>query len=232
VSLIAARQENDKNILYVGVKSSFQRALLEGNSSSLYDQAILTKREVVVIERSQTAGASKGSLYAHICPSCGAPAADSLEVACPYCSSPLNSSANEWIISDVMSADEYASHARTVTGFAAMTKPDLDDQMYDVRDFAFNNILVMFGADGVFADEEKKMAERFVKKWNYSADSVTTMMNAALNGQLSIRMPLDPGKSRKIFSLMKKAASVDGSIDPKEQVLLDQIQKEYLGGQE
>ena len=38
-------------------------------------------------------------------------------------------------------------------------------KLYDVRDYAFNNVMVMIAADGVFDEEEQKFAPQLAKKW-------------------------------------------------------------------
>ena len=149
VSVIAAKEESGKNILHVAVKSSFQRAVIEGNQSGLADSVIRTAREIVVMERDKAAGEAKGSIYAHQCPACGAPVADSLDVKCGYCGSVLNSPKSEWIISDVIPESSYAAEIKGES-FTVHGDPDIEDSLYSARDFAFNNVLVIFGADGSF----------------------------------------------------------------------------------
>ena len=168
VSLLAIRQTDTRNVLYAGVRVTSQRAILEGSRARLLDPVLMTGFHVVQIERDRSASLSKGSVYAHLCPSCGAAVADSLDLKCTFCGSLLNSSKYEWIITGILSKEEYDSHIKEMMPqMGAAISPDLDDSLYDVRDFAFNNIMVIFGADGVFADEEKAMAEELAKKWGY-----------------------------------------------------------------
>ena len=229
VSLLAVRQAGDKNILYVGIKSTYQRAVLEGSRAGLYDSTLMTKSEVVLLERDKKAGLSKGSVYAHLCPSCGGLVNDSIDLKCVYCGQLLNSSRIEWIITDLISLQQYEGQLLENPGsFDSKISYSLDDSLYAVKDFAFNNILVIFSADGVFADEEKKMAESIAKKWGYKLDVVDTMIQAAMSGRLSLRMPLDPAKCKVIYDLMVQAAKADGKIDPTEQKILDLVRKEYL----
>lgn len=106
VELLAAVQRDNKNILYVGVKCSYQRARLDGNKATLIDDSLYYTIDILVMERECGKSASKGSLYAHICPSCGAPVSDSLDVKCAYCGVLLNSAKNEWIITDKIEAED------------------------------------------------------------------------------------------------------------------------------
>jgi len=230
VSLIGVRQENDKNILLVGIKSTFQRVkLLSDNKAALIDPAMATKNEVVVMERSIQTEASKGSLYAHHCSTCGAPLKDSLDIACPYCNAVLNSSKNEWIISDILSMAEYADYySQNSKDFAYKIDPSLTDDLATVKDFAFNNMMIVMASDGVFADDEKELATELAKKWGFKADSIQLMFDMARAGRLVIRMPEDSGKRKKIYLLMEKAANADGNISNEEQQLLDYIKETYL----
>jgi predicted lipid-binding transport protein (Tim44 family) len=230
VSLVGIQDADGKNKLYIAIKSSYQRASLEKGKAEMVDPQILTKREVLVMERNKGAGASKGSVYAHLCPACGAPVADSLNVKCTYCGSVMNSPKTEWIVSALLDASEYSVSAfEQKDSFSAQESVDIEDSLYTGRDFAFNNALVIFSADGVFSDEEKAMAERLAKKWRYNPDYVAQMIQSAMNGRLSIRMPMDIAKCKKIYALMKKAAEADGVIASEEQAILDRVQKEYLG---
>ncbi len=229
VSLMAIRQTENTNIMYVGVKSTFQRVILENGMARLKDHVLMTDFEVVRIERGRLAGISKGSVYAHLCPGCGAPVSDSLELKCAYCGTLLNSSVHEWIITDILAREDYDSHIKDVQPqIGAKIPSGLDDSLYEVRDYAFNNMMVIFGADGIFADEEKAMAEGLAKKWGYKKEFIARIVEAAMSGRLSIRMPSDKIKTRKILELMNKAAMADGKIDPAEKQILDQITKQYL----
>lgn len=226
-SVIAAKEDAGKNVLHVAVKSSFQRAALVNDTAELLDRVIETKREIVVMERDKGAGAAKGSVYAHQCPSCGAPVADSLDVKCGYCGSVLNSPKSEWIIADVIPETQYGAQVKG-EAFAAHADPDIEDSLYSARDFAFNNVLVIFGADGKFEEKEIAMARSLAKKWRYRGEYVDQMIEEARAGRLSIRMPMGRAKAGAIFKLMEKAAAVDGTVAPEEQALLDSVRRTHL----
>ena len=227
VSVIAAKEEEGRNILHLSVKSSFQRAVIANGSAGLIDPVIGTKREIIVMERDRDAAAAKGSVYAHQCPSCGAPVSDSLDVKCGYCGSVLNSPKSEWIIGDIISEHAYASETKGES-FAARTAPDVEDSLFSSRDFAFNNVLVVFGADGKFEEKEIAMARSLAKKWRYRGEYVDRMITEAAAGRLSVRMPMGRTKIGAILMLMEKAAAVDGTVSPAEQAILDSVRKEYL----
>lgn len=233
VSLIGVRHENDKNILLIGVKSTYQRVnLISEDKARFIDPAMMTKKEVVVMERNIQTETSKGSLYAHLCSNCGAPLKDSLDVTCPYCNSVLNSSKNEWIISDIFSMAEYENYfSQYSKEFAYKVDPSLADDLATIKDFAFNNMMILMSCDGVFADDEKKLAAELAKKWGFKVDNIQPMFDMAKSGRLVIRMPEDSGKKKKIYLLMEKAANADGNISKEEQRLLDYIKATYLGAE-
>jgi predicted lipid-binding transport protein (Tim44 family) len=230
VSLIGVRQENDKNILLIGIKSTYQRVkLLSENKAALIDPAMMTKNEVVIMERNIQPEISKGSLYAHLCSTCGAPLKDSLDVACPYCNAVLNSSKNEWIIADILTKAEYAEYfSQHSKDFVYKINPLLADDLASVKDFAFNNMMILMACDGVFAEDEKNMAVELAKKWGFKVDNIQPMFDMAMSGRLVIRMPEDKSKKAKIYALMEKAANADRNISAEEQQLLHHIKETYL----
>jgi len=230
VSLIGVKQENNKNMLLVGIKSTYQRVkLLSEDKAVLVDPAMVSNKEVMVMERNIQTETSKGSLYAHLCSTCGAPLKDSLDVTCPYCNAVLNSSRNEWIISDIFSMAEYVDYfSRNVKDFAYKVDPALADDLATVKDFAFNNMMLLMASDGVFAEDEKKFATELAQKWGFKVGNIQPMFDMAVSGRLVIRMPEDSGKKKKIYQLMAKAANIDGNISSEEQRLLDYIKETYL----
>ncbi len=228
VTLVGAKQENGKNVLMVAVKSSYQRVVPQDKTINLIDYAVISKTEIVFVTRDINFGTSKGSLYAHSCPSCGGEVKDTIDIKCQYCGSELNSTKNEWIISQVMDTYEYQSYfSDNSSDFVGSVNPNKIDGLYEVRDFALNNLLIMIAADGVFDAEEKALAERIAKRWGYNLDKIQPMFEMAKSGQLVIRMPDNQKHRKKIYHLMEKAAKVDGTVSIEEQQLLDSIKKEY-----
>ncbi|PKL16546.1 MAG: hypothetical protein CVV49_15690 [Spirochaetae bacterium HGW-Spirochaetae-5] len=229
VFLVGVSEESNKNVLHVAVKSSYQRIEVDNNNKiRKIDGAVVSRTEVVFMSRDKNAADSKGSLYAHSCPSCGAPVENSLSINCAYCGSIMNSTSTEWIITDLMSLhsyNEWRSSNKSDMSYSVDT--GLIDKLYDVRDFAFNNVMLVIAADGVYADDEKKFAEDLAEKWGYSVEKLQPFFAMAQNSQLVIRMPDDLKKQKKIFKLMKKAAESDQNISNEEQKLLDYIRNEY-----
>ena len=232
VTLVAAQKEELSNTLTFSVTISYQRVkLIDNDSASIIDPYIQTHTEFLQMERQVKAGGSKGSLYAHTCPSCGASIQDSLDINCAYCGTPLNNLANEWIIKDILSFEGYKNYISN-TGRSLQNKVSskVIDGLYDVKDYAFNNVMIMISSDGIFAEQERQMAWELAKKWNYRIDRLEPLFDMALAGRLSIRMPQDPGKRKKIYDLMVKFAEADNRIAPKEKELLTFVRNQYLEG--
>lgn len=229
VTLIGALQKDNKNILALAVKSSYQRVIISGGKAQLLDMAVVSKNEVVMMSKDIASGQNKGSVYAHQCPSCGGTISDTTDLNCPYCGSQINSTKNEWIISDVMAQNDYLNFFRDNSNFfIANVNPKKLDSMYKVRDYAFNNILIMIAADGVFDAEEIDFAKKTAKKWGYAPSKIEGMLDMAVNNKLVLRMPEDRKDCEKIYKLMIKTASIDGKIAPEEQALLDSVKQQYL----
>lgn len=230
MTLVAAQKEEKTNTLTFSVTISYQRVkLIDNDSASIIDPYIQTHTEFLQMERQAKGGSSKGSLYAHTCPSCGASIQDSLDINCAYCGTALNNLANEWIIKDILTFEGYKNYVSSA-GRTLQTKVSskVIDGLYDVKDYAFNNVMIMISADGVFAEEEKQMAADLAKKWNYRIERLEPLFNMAGGGRLSIRMPDDTGKRKKIYDLMVKFAEADNRIAPEEKELLAFVRDRYL----
>ncbi len=228
VYLVGVAEEGERNVLAIAVKSSFQRVKLGEGKPEKLDYGVVSQTEVLLMSRDRNAAESKGSLYAHNCPNCGAPVENSLEVKCKYCGSVMNSTGKEWIITGLMGMAEYQSyHAANSDKFAYSADTSLIDKLYDVRDFAFNNMMVVLAADGTPHDAEREFATELAKKWGYDLSKLDPFFQMAQNGRLVVKMPQDQKKQKKIYKMMLKAAQADQSVSPEEQELLDSIKKQY-----
>ena len=229
VSLIGAMQKDEKNVLMIAIKSSYQRVVLNGKKANLIDYAVRTKTEFVLLSRDIMSKESKGSLYSHSCPSCGGPVGDTLIMNCEYCGDVINSTSTEWIISDLMDIQEYNKfYSDNARNFIVKVNPEKLDSLYKVRDYAFNNVLIMVAADGVFDTEELEFTKKLAKKWGYNLKKIEPMFQMAQNGKLVVRMPENAKSRRKIYKMMEKASKIDGNISVEEQRLLDSVKAEYL----
>lgn len=217
-------RENNKDNIVVALKCSAQKIKNTDSSSPQFDRSIFSNNEVLIMSRDVDAGKPQGSLYAHSCPNCGAPVKDTIELNCTYCQAQLNSTKYEWIISDWMSADEYAQFKKSGNAAFAIDKniDDLDD-LFNVRDYALNNVLMMIAADGRITNQEIKYVNTLAKKWNYDLTKIQGFLSLAQNNKLVVRMPQDAKQKQKIISMMEKAAVLDNDISTEEKQLLEQV---------
>ena len=216
------RQENKDNIV-VALKRSSQRITTINNQPS-FEVSILTYDEVLILSRDINAGKPQGSLYAHSCPNCGAPVKDTIEINCTYCQAALNSTKYEWIISDWMSAAEY-NQFKSNSGASFIVDKELDtlEELFAVRDYALNNVLMMVAADGRITEEEILYINSLAKKWNYDLGKIQGFLELAKANKLVVRMPQNSKQKQKIVTLMEKAADLDNTISPEECALLEQV---------
>ncbi len=218
VTLMDAYTKDGKNNLVISIKRSSQRLSLINGKVDLIDPSVFATNEIVIMSRDANAEQPKGSLYAHACPSCGGPIGDTLNLTCQFCGSAVNSTKFEWIISDLTTAHDYQNSMS-----AGSVKPSELDELFDVRDYAFNNVMLIIGADGNFANEEMEYANTLAKKWNYKPDKIRGMFDMAKQGQLVMRLPEDHKKATKVYNMMEKAAMADGNISPEEQMILNEV---------
>jgi predicted lipid-binding transport protein (Tim44 family) len=107
VTLIGAEKIDNTNLLIFSLACSYQRAVITNNSVKLVDPEIVMREEVLMLNRDIGAGEGKGSIYQHNCPLCGGPVKDTLDIKCSFCGSPLNSTANDWIVCALMSRSDF-----------------------------------------------------------------------------------------------------------------------------
>ena len=122
--------------------------------------------------------------------------------------------------------EEYAE--LTAGTGAAAVKTGVLDALYNVRDYALNNIMMIMAADGVYDRREREMAESIARKFGYKPDILQPLFKQASAGRLTIKMPEDRKKRTKIYSLMVKAAMADNDLSREEKELLDQVKEVYL----
>ncbi len=227
VTLIGASRTEEMNKLFISIRSSFQRILVkDGKLKKKLDPFIISKTEIMVMKKKVNGGRPKGSLYAGTCPACGAAVEDPFAVKCPFCGTEYNREDKEWIIDDILTMEEYAAmQGRTDT---TAVKPDILDAIYDVRDYALNNIMMIIAADGIYDKREKELAETTARKFGYKPDMLQPLFAQAAAGRLSIKMPEDQKKRAKIYSLMVKTAMADNNLSSEEKAILDQVKELYL----
>ncbi len=229
VTLIGAQKKDNKNILIFALICSMQRVLVQNNRVELVDPEIMTREEVIILTRDAQAGAGKGSIYQHNCPACGGPVKNTLDIKCSYCGSLLNSTENDWVVSALMSRSAFAEYYGANKGsFTAKVNPAVLDKLYGVKDYALNNIMIVFSADGAFQDEERTFLTEAANNLGFKIDNIEPLFKMAASGRLSIRMPEDQNMRNSIYKLMEKAASADKNISPLEQTILDWVKVTYI----
>jgi len=227
VSLIGAGKTETDNLLYISIRSSFQRIkVLEKNRISKIDPFVVSKTEVLIFKKAINGGKSKGSLYAGSCPACGGAVEDELAIKCSYCGTAYNRGSKDWVVEDIISMEEYA--AISSKDMTSSVKTAVIDGVYDIKDYAMNNIMMIIAADGTFDSREKQLAEVLAKKFGYKANIIEPLFKQAASGRLSIKMPEDRKKREKIYGLMFKAAMADNDLSSEESRLLDDVKRVYL----
>lgn len=225
VTLMDYYQSNGKDNMVIAFKRTAQKVSVASGKLQLIDYAPFTSNEIMVLSRDSGAGLPKGSLYAHSCPNCAGPVKDTMELNCQYCGEPLNSTKHEWIITQLLSAHQYSSLA-TDQELPLTTNAGVNDldPLFKVRDYALNNVMLIVAADGVFSTEEVDFTKRLAKKLGYDNDKLAGMYDLAKNNQLTIRLPENRKGALKVYEMMLKAASADGTISAEEQKILNDIQ--------
>ena len=224
VTVIDYFRADGQDNLVVAIKRTAQRVAIAADRLLLLDQGMYTRNEIMILARDIGAGDAGASLYAHACPACGGPVGDTLDLKCGYCGELLNSTSREWIVSRLLSADDYSAFARDqqfslTTGLAVGQL----DPLYGVRDYAFNNVLMILGIDGEITPDELQFGRALSRKLGYNEQKVDGMFELARNRQLSLRLPQDRKSALKVREQMEAAALADRSVSSAEQALLKEI---------
>lgn len=225
VTLIDFYQSEGKDTMVIAFRRTSQRVDISSGQLRLLDATVYSTNEIMLLSRDTGAGQPKGSLYAHSCPSCGGPVTDTLDLKCVYCGAELNSTKNEWIVTQLMGYGEYTAmvQARQYNMTTNAGAGDLDP-LYKVRDYAFNNVMMIVMADGQLTNEELEHMNQLAKKLGYDTKKLSGLFELAKNRQLVVRLPEDKNAAQKVFKAMQKAAMADGNIAPEEQAILDDVQ--------
>lgn len=213
----------------ITIKRSYQRVSRTDSTVKIIDHAMMSDTKTILLQRNKSGDKAKGSLYAHMCPVCGAPVSDTAGTTCSYCNSTLNDPAHEWIVSGLFDGRDFTAYLQeTGTTDGVSVKRDIYDEVYDVRDYAFNNILAVMGCDGNISEDEKNFALKTAKRFGYNAEKVSSMIDLAVSGKLAIRMPQDKKHISKIIKLMNKAAMADSDFSQTEKDFITSVSETYL----
>jgi predicted lipid-binding transport protein (Tim44 family) len=223
VQLNNAYQKDGKDYLVFFIKKSFQKVRTTVNQAILLNQSVQTGNEVMIMCRDTTFVKANGELYAHSCPSCSAPVADTTEIKCGFCGSILNSTKYEWIVVKITTPELYQAGNIGATMVTKATIAQADASLAE-RDYILNNMMIIWAADGQFQDKEQVMALSLARELGFDVDRIRGIFDMARMKQLPLRMPTDPQVKAKVMARMTAAAMADGSISEVEQAVLDQAE--------
>lgn len=231
VALVGGWADEKFNNLAFYVSLSYQRVQIIKESTGKdftqwLEPSVVTQHRAIIMSRSIDFSNPKGRLLAHQCPSCGGNLSDTTDVKCPYCGDVLNAARFEWTVSKIIPLNQLGF---LLTGQnASSVNLNAIDTLFDVRDYALNNILVMFSCDGQIDDAEYDFLWEYARKLGYNKQKIQPMIDMAASGRLKIKMPSNPSKHEKIIRLMEKAAAADNQISAEEKDLLVFMKREYL----
>jgi predicted lipid-binding transport protein (Tim44 family) len=226
VDLINGYSQNSMDYLVFNIKYTKQQIKLDGGKGTLLDSAPFSLHRVMIMARATNAAPAKGLLYAHSCPNCAGPIEDTVDTKCSYCGEALNSPNFEWIVDNVYDSMEYKM-LQTQLNIPMITNvnPEDTEKLFKIRDYAFNNILIIMAADGVFDEDEKNHVNQLAKQFKYNDAQVSGWITLAQQKKLSMIWPHAQDDKQKVYAMMEKAAMADDTIQAEEKQLLDQAKQ-------
>ncbi|MDP2387997.1 MAG: Tim44-like domain-containing protein [Bacteroidota bacterium] len=93
--------DEDLNKFHFSIKYSGQKVKLSSDDVKLIDKEIDSFTCSLTLGKKAGAELSKGKLWSHDCPGCGAPYADTSSSNCSYCGEKINSTDKEWVVTAV-----------------------------------------------------------------------------------------------------------------------------------
>lgn len=109
VILEEIQEQKDRFRIYVRVMLSYQRfAKGKLGIAKRVDNALEENETVYVLDRLKNDFTPRGNLFMERCSCCGA-GIKSNDVTCEYCGKKLNDPANEWIITEILSQEQFAA---------------------------------------------------------------------------------------------------------------------------
>lgn len=215
-----------RDYLSVSISRSAQRVRIIDGKMSLKDRGLYMQSEIMVLARDSQAQPPKGSLYAHCCPSCGAPVSDTLDLQCQYCQAVLNSTKYDWIVTQLFSLYEFMAWKKRLLKENSTEQKTTDTALpptYSVRDYALNNLMVIVASDGKITSEEKDFIWRAARQMKLNPKKLEGLFELAINGQLSLRLPEERQLAIQVKEMMTLAIQTYPAITPSEQHFLDEI---------
>lgn len=212
VTVVGVSENRSLNIIAVLAVSSSRRTVPVAGAASGAGPVMNSESRVLIMSRDKNPVRPRGSLYAHFCPACGARVEDSPELKCPSCGTAMNSTAYGWVVTDMMSVQEYNDYySEYAADFNYIVNPASLDRAYDVRDFAFNNAMAFMASRCGSPEETLGCGRELAVKWKYNPGKIEPFLRMAMNGRLVIRMPADGAKRVKVYSMMMEAAAGPGA---------------------
>jgi len=197
-----------------------------GKSIQFLQRAQYTVNEFLVLTRRTGAAQQSGSLLTHNSVNCGGPVGDTLDLKCPNCGMGLNNSKLDWVVTELLSPQEYIQYKkqntiRFVTGF------DVDelDPAFTVRDFALNNIIYMTVVEGDFSFGRLDLIYKFAIKLGYNKKRIRGMIDLSKGRALGLRIPENRKQSERVYKIMVNAAKDIGYKSSGTQAILDEMKQ-------
>lgn len=206
-----------------------QKVKVEGTSAKLLDAALTGSNSVLVMTIAKENKVGAHSVLAHNCSQCGGPVGDTTVLACQYCNNILNDDKKDWVVTGLMSKEEYSTYKTQFSTQMISNKKETAMMEIDLhaRDFAINNMMVVMMVDGTLGDEEKDFAVKIAKKLGYDSKKISALWEHSQANKLGIIMPDDKKTQQKVFKYMQKAAKIDGVVSDQEQAILDDVKSKY-----
>jgi predicted lipid-binding transport protein (Tim44 family) len=226
VTLIDFFQLDGFDNLVIAIKKSGHRLGFNGKSIQFLQRAQYTVNEFLVLTRRTGAAQQSGSLLTHNSVNCGGPVGDTLDLKCPNCGMGLNNSKLDWVVTELLSPQEYIQYKkqntiRFVTGF------DVDelDPAFTVRDFALNNIIYMTVVEGDFSFGRLDLIYKFAIKLGYNKKRIRGMIDLSKGRALGLRIPENRKQSERVYKIMVNAAKDIGYKSSGTQAILDEMKQ-------
>ncbi|MCX7696446.1 MAG: TIM44-like domain-containing protein [Bacteroidales bacterium] len=222
VTLTNMWQQNNMDYLSFHIKVSYRRLRILNDSIDWIDYALTSESYILILKRDVNAALPKGSIYVHQCPCCGGTLEDTTLLTCSYCGELINSAKHEWIVHIMMKSEEYQQYIQDK--YLLKTKKDTLNELYNIRDYVFNNICVILASDGQIDEAEMNYINELAKKLGYSTKKINGFLKAAQKGRLKLMYPSQKQKE-KVLKQMKKAAEANQNITEEEKTVLISFEK-------
>ncbi len=228
ITLAAIERLYGHSNLFCNISFTAQRIDLTNPKKS--DSAAIQRNAVIHLIRQEPGEFPVGNLYEGSCPICRKPVHYEVDAECPHCKNQYNTGKAEWVIADILSPttfDTMLSNGKHHFDFAVSEQATSD--ILSIRDYVLNNVMVICAADRIITTEEVQFIDDLAIALQYSATQREKIHKIlAGSGSLRLRLPQKLEDKKRVFELMKQAASIDNEIAPQEQEILSHIEQEIL----